>query len=64
MFVDTNVLFKASVVEAPDHEVARSRLDYAIEDGDTIRISRQILREYLAVLTRPQTWRVAVSSKS
>ena len=26
------------------------------EGNETLRISRQVLREYLAVVTRPQTW--------
>ena len=36
MFVDTNVLVKVSALEAPAHEVARSRLDHAIEGGETV----------------------------
>ena len=61
MFVDTNVLVNARFVEAPHHQLARASLENALEQGDPVRISRQVLREYLAVVTRPQTWPVPVS---
>jgi predicted nucleic acid-binding protein len=54
-FVDTNVLVYASVEGAPLQEKARSALVRVAREGAT-RISRQILREYLAVVTRSQTW--------
>ena len=60
MFVDTNVLVKARILEAPDHEIARASLQRAFEEPEPLRISRQVLREYLAVVTRPQTWPVAI----
>ncbi|MCY4411595.1 MAG: PIN domain-containing protein [Caldilineaceae bacterium] len=61
MFVDTNVLVNARFIEAPDHEAARASLESAIEKPEALRISRQVLREYLAVVTRPQAWPVAIS---
>ena len=61
MFVDTNVLVNARFIEAPDHEAARASLESAIEKPEALRISRQILREYLAVVTLPQAWPVAIS---
>ena len=60
MFVDTNVLVKARILEAPDHEVARASLQRAFDEPESLRISRQVLREYLAVVTRPQTWLVPI----
>ena len=60
MFVDTNVLVKARILEAPDHEVARASLQRAFDEPEALRISRQVLREYLAVVTRPQTWLVPI----
>ena len=54
MFVDTNVLVNARAPGAPDHISAIVRLDQARDAGQTISVSRQILREYLAVVTRPQ----------
>lgn len=61
MFVDTNVLVNARFIEAPVHEAARVSLESAIEKPERLRISRQVLREYLAVVTRPQAWPVAIS---
>ena len=60
MFVDTNVLINARFIDAPDHEAARAGLQNALDASEPLRISRQILREYLAVVTRPQTWSVAL----
>lgn len=55
MFVDTNVLVAARFPTAPEHERARAALDR--RDGpEPVRLSRQVLREYLAVVTRPQSW--------
>ena len=56
MFVDTNVLISARIPEAPHHISSREALNQAIEKGVLVRISRQVMREYLAVMTRPQTW--------
>ena len=61
MFVDANVLVNVRVVSAPDHNSAVARLNRALDGGEIPSVSRQILREYLATLTRPQTWRMAVS---
>ena len=61
MFIDTNVLVKARILEAPDHQHARASLEKALEGIEPVRISRQILREYLAVVTRPQTWHVPIT---
>ena len=61
MFVDTNVLVKARILEAPEHEIARAALERAFAEPEPLRISRQILREYLAVVTRPQAWPVAIT---
>jgi predicted nucleic acid-binding protein len=56
VFVDTNVLVFATVAEAPLHATARRAIQEQSENGATIWISRQVLREFLAVLTRPQTF--------
>ena len=55
MFVDTNVLVNARSAEEPDRQAA---LDALLRERqtETLRISRQVIREYLAVVTRPQTW--------
>lgn len=56
MFIDTNVLVRARFTVAPSHGSARARLREALGREERPRISRQIVREYLAVVTRPQTW--------
>ena len=47
MFVDINVLVKSRILEAPDHHTARARLERAFQEPEPIRISRQVVREYL-----------------
>ena len=61
MFIDTNVLVKSRVPSAPDHDAARASLERAFRDPEPLRISRQVIREYLAVVTQPQTWPVAIT---
>lgn len=56
MFIDTNVLVYARVPGAPDHRIARARLERIVSELEPMRISRQVVREYVAVVTRPQTW--------
>ena len=58
VFLDTNVLVRARFTAAPAHDVARARLRELVGGVDQPRISRQVVREYLAVVTRPQTWSV------
>ena len=60
MFIDTSVLVKSRILEAPDHHTARARLERAFQEPEPIKISRQVVREYLAVVTRPQTWSAAI----
>ena len=55
MFIDTNVLVYSLIPQAPDHHIATAALERAVED-EPASISRQIIREYLAVVTRPQVW--------
>ncbi len=61
MFLDTNVLVRAQYVTAPSHAIARDRIQQAGQSGEALRISRQIVREYLATVTRPQSWSPASS---
>jgi predicted nucleic acid-binding protein len=61
MFVDTNVLVYASVQGAPNRDLARAALVRHASSGEPLRISRQVLREFVAVITRPQTWARAQS---
>lgn len=56
MFIDTNALVRALTPGAPEHERARISLERAMASTERVAISRQIIREYLAVVTRPQPW--------
>ena len=56
VFVDTNVLVFSSVVTAPLHAVAVQALSDLWAAGAELLLSRQILREFLATLTRPQAF--------
>jgi predicted nucleic acid-binding protein len=61
VFIDTNVLVNSRVPGAPDHDAARASLERAFRDPEPLRISRQVIREYLSVVTRPQTWPVGMT---
>ena len=53
-FVDTNALVYANQRRAKDHERAVACLESLAREGAALWISRQILREYVAAVTRPQ----------
>ena len=59
-FVDTNVLVYATAHRAPFRNRARAALA-RLAAGEPLSVSRQILREYIAVMTRPQTWGKALT---
>ena len=61
VFFDTNVLVYANVVESPLHQLAIKAIQSYYDIGTELWISRQILREYIAVLTRPQIFTKPVS---
>ncbi len=54
VFVDTNVLVYASRPSAAQHAAAHAALTRLEGEGSTLWVSPQVLREYLAVVTRPQ----------
>ena len=54
MLVDTNILVYATRRASVHHRPSRAALLAAHRDGTPLQISRQIVREYLAVVTRPQ----------
>ena len=56
LFLDTNVLVYANVSESPLHQVALNAIQTYYDAEVELWISRQILREFMAVLTRPQTF--------
>ncbi len=53
-FVDTNVLVFAAITSSPFYSEAFGRLDALRQAGVELWVRRQILREYLATLSRPQ----------
>lgn len=59
VLVDTNVLVYASLRGSEWHGLAIQALHSEIQAGAALWVSRQILREYLAVLTRPGTTTLA-----
>jgi predicted nucleic acid-binding protein len=52
VFVDTNVLVHANNADSPFQEEARQRLRALAAAGHPMWISRQVLREYAAVISR------------
>ena len=56
IFIDTNVLVFANIEEAPLHAVALPAIRSLEQRGIAVWISRHVLREYLATLSRPQTF--------
>ena len=52
VFLDTNILVYANIAEAPFHEAALEAIRTHEQAGSSLWVSRQVLREYLAVLTR------------
>jgi predicted nucleic acid-binding protein len=62
VFVDTNILVFAAITSSPFHAEAFGQLDAFRQAGVELWISRQILREYLAVLSRPQPFSPPLSA--
>ena len=56
VFLDTNILVYSGAIQAPFHTLAREAVQALERTGVDLWISRQILREYLAVFTRPQSF--------
>ncbi len=56
LFIDTNILIYANVATAPLHEQALNSIKTAHQAKRPLWISRQVLREFIAARTRPQTF--------
>ncbi len=56
LFIDTNILIYANVATAPLHDAALKTLRDAHRAKRILWISRQVLREFIATRTRPQTF--------
>jgi len=59
LFVDTNILVFATDAGSPFQSAAETELEQWRKQGTDLYISVQILREYLAVTTRPALGQVA-----
>ncbi|HEY8598638.1 MAG TPA: PIN domain-containing protein [Thermomicrobiales bacterium] len=60
-FLDTNILLRATLPIMPLHREAVSLVTTQRTVGARLWISRQIIREYIAVVTRPQTFLTPLS---
>lgn len=58
--VDTNILVQGTISTAPEHLRARAALAQLRAQG-RVAVPRQVLREYMAATTRPQTWSRALT---
>jgi predicted nucleic acid-binding protein len=61
VFIDTNILVYATMSQSPFHSRAQAALRTLDSNRDELWISRQIIREYLAVLSRAQASSGAVA---
>jgi predicted nucleic acid-binding protein len=59
LFVDTNLLIYATSADSPWQSVAERELNDWRASGTQLVLSVQVLREYLAVVTRPDPTRTA-----
>ncbi|HEY7422756.1 MAG TPA: PIN domain-containing protein [Gemmataceae bacterium] len=64
IFVDTNILIYSTTALSPFYGVAQSKLDDLAAAGHPLWISRQILREYLAAMSRPGALTTPISMTS
>jgi predicted nucleic acid-binding protein len=56
IFLDTNILVYANVSESPFHQAALEKIQNLYDTEIDLWISRQVLREFLMTLTRPQAF--------
>jgi predicted nucleic acid-binding protein len=64
LFIDTNILVYASISSAPLHQIARQRITAYQHAGVQLWLSRQVLREYLSIVTRPQIFATPLDAKA
>ena len=64
VFIDTNILIYAQQQLSPFHAPAVAKLHQLAAAGHALWISRQILREYLAAMSRPGATTPPVSMAS
>ena len=64
VFLDTNILVYANIAEAPLHDAALEAVRAREQTGSSLWVSRQVLREYLAVLTRSDAFDRPIPKKT
>ncbi len=52
IFIDTNILVYANIIETPFHSIALKSLEKIDNQYENLWISRQILREYISAVTK------------
>jgi predicted nucleic acid-binding protein len=56
IFIDTNIFVYAAIENAPMHSVAKATLNTCQTGQTACWINRQVLREFMCIMTRPQTF--------
>jgi len=56
VFIDTNTLVFSRIPTAPFHVEAATAINGYIQSGADLWVSRQILREFMSTVTRPQSF--------
>lgn len=56
VFLDTNILIRSTISEAPDYSLVKPFVDGYIRDGHELWVSTQVIREYFVHITRPQSY--------
>ena len=56
IFCDTNVVIRLNIAETPEHEQVKAAITVLLNQQNSLWISRQVLREFCVVLTRPQSF--------
>lgn len=64
VFLDTNIVLRATVPTSADFRRIRAVLDTLIQNGAELWISRQVLREYAMNVTRAQVFLTPVSHET
>jgi predicted nucleic acid-binding protein len=61
IFLDTNILIRANIRSAPEHANTLTTLQRLSRAGVELWVSQQVFREYLATVTRQQTFMTPLS---
>ncbi len=56
VFLDTNILVYANVSESSFHQAALQKIQNLYDTEIELWVSRQVLREFIVTLTRPQAF--------